>query len=66
MDNNMINKIWAGMVTTNIHLLQFKIQSNLEKRGVWMAVHQNSFQRKSSKISSITFAILHFFNQIFN
>ena len=28
MDTNMVSKIWAGMSTTNIHLLQFKIQSD--------------------------------------
>ena len=31
MDNIMVSKIWVGMSTTNIHLLQFKIQSHLEK-----------------------------------
>ena len=31
MDNNMVNKIRVGMFTTNIHLLQFKIQSHLQK-----------------------------------
>ena len=46
MDNNVASKIWVGMSTTNIHLLQFKIQSHLQKRGLWMPVHQNSFRRK--------------------
>ena len=31
MDNNMVSKIWVGMSTINIHLLQFKIQSHLQK-----------------------------------
>ena len=30
MDNNILSKIWVGMSTTNIHLLQFKIQSHLQ------------------------------------
>ena len=34
MDNNMVSKIWVGMSTTNINLLQFKIQSHLQKRGL--------------------------------
>ena len=32
MDNNVVSKIWVGMSTTNIHLLQFKIQSHLKKK----------------------------------
>ena len=37
----MVSKIWAGMstTTTNIHFLQFKIQSHLQKQGIWMPVH---------------------------
>ena len=31
MDNNMVSKISFGMCATNIHLLQFKIQSHLQK-----------------------------------
>ena len=34
MDNNMVSKICFGMFTTYTHLLQFKIQSHLEKRGL--------------------------------
>ena len=62
MDNNMVSKIWVGMSATNIHLLQFKIQSHLQKRGLWMMVHQNSLRKgkKTSKISNIKFAILPF------
>ena len=34
MENSMVNKIWAEMcTTTNIHLLQFKILSHLQK--IW-------------------------------
>ena len=36
----MVSKIWAEMFTTDIHLLQFQIQSHLQKRGLWMLVHQ--------------------------
>ena len=64
MDNNMVSKIWVGISTTNIYLLQLKIQSHLQKRVLWMPVHQNSFRKKKiSKISNITFAILHFSHQ---
>ena len=31
MDNNMVSKIWVWMFTTDIHILQFKIQSQLQK-----------------------------------
>ena len=33
MDNNMVSKILVGMSTTKVHLLQFKIQSRLQKIG---------------------------------
>ena len=33
MNNNMVSKILVGM-STNIHLLKFKIQSHLQKRGL--------------------------------
>ena len=59
----MVGKIWVEMSATNINLLQSKIQSHLEKRGLWMPVHQNSFWKKPSKISNITFAILPFSHQ---
>ena len=32
----------------NIHLLQFKIQSHLQKRGLWKPVYQNSYRRGGS------------------
>ena len=38
MDNIIVSKIWVGMSTTNINLLQFKIQSHLQTRGLWMPV----------------------------
>ena len=63
VDNNMVRKIWFGMSITNIHLLQFKIKGHLQKRGLWMPVHQNSFRRKPSKISNIKFTILSFSHQ---
>ena len=28
MNKNAVSEIWVGMFTTNIHLLQFKIQSH--------------------------------------
>ena len=34
MDNNMVSKIWIGMSATNIYLIQFKVQSHLQKRGL--------------------------------
>ena len=37
MDNNG-EQILAGMSAINIHLLQFKIQSHLQKQGLWMPV----------------------------
>ena len=43
MDNNKVSKIWVRMSSTNIHLLQFKIQSHLQKRGLSMPVHLNSY-----------------------
>ena len=35
MDNNMVSKIWFGMSTTNINVLQF----NYCKERLWMSVH---------------------------
>ena len=39
MGINMVSKIWVGMSTTDIHIRRFKIQSHLQKRGLWMLVH---------------------------
>ena len=50
------------MSATYIHKCQCKIQIHLEKRGLWMPVHQHS-EEKSSKISDNTFAILPFSHQ---
>ena len=63
MDNNMASKIVVGMSATNIHLLQIEIQSHLQKHRLWMPVNQNSYWRKTFKISNIAFAILPFFSQ---
>ena len=50
------------MSTTNIHLLKFKIQSHLQKHKTLNAGTSELIQKeKTSKISNITFAILHFF-----
>ena len=38
MDINIASKIWVGISTTNIYLLQFKIQSYLQN-AVRMQVH---------------------------
>ena len=46
----MVSKICFGMSSTNIHLLQLKSQSHLQKRGLEMQVHQISFRRKNVKI----------------
>ena len=35
----MVSEIWVGMSANNIHLLQFKIQGYLQKRGLWMPVY---------------------------
>ena len=59
----IVSKIWVGMITTNIHLLQFKTQGHFQKRGVWIEEHQNSCQRNTFKISNITFTILPFSNK---
>ena len=48
----MVVKIWIEMSTTNIQLLQFKIQSHLQKHELWMPVHQKfrtHTEEKSSK-----------------
>ena len=47
----------SRMFTINIHLLQLKVQSHLQKRGLWISVNQNSYRRKPSKISNIIFLI---------
>ena len=55
------------MFTNNIHLLQFKIQGHLQKRGLWMPMYQNSSRRKKSQICAISVAILLFFlSKFFN
>ena len=43
----IISKIWVGMSTTSIDLLQFKIQSHLQNRRLWMLVHHNSYPRNT-------------------
>ena len=47
-NNNMVSKIWVGMSTTTIHWLQFKIQSHLQKRRLWMRVHHSLIPKKNS------------------
>ena len=47
MGKKIVRKISVGMYNTNIHLLQIEILSHLEKHGLLMPVHQNSFQRKN-------------------
>ena len=38
--NNTVSKIWVGMSTTIVHLLEFKFQSHLQKRRLWISLHQ--------------------------
>ena len=50
----MVSKIWVGYTTTNIHLLQFKIESHLQNLRHWMLVRQHSFWReKRQKCSTL-------------
>ena len=51
--NNMVSKIWVIISTTNVHLLQFKIESNLQKRRLWMPVHQNLLRRKGQPLLTL-------------
>ena len=60
MDNNMVGKIWVEMSTTNIHLLQFKIQNHLQKWDFECQNVRSHSKENPSKISNITFAILPF------
>ena len=51
----MVSKILLGMsTTTNIHFLQFKIQSHLQKRGI------RTHTEEKPKHFNITFAIVPF------
>ena len=43
----MVSKIWDGMSTTNIHLLQFKLQSHMQKQQ--QQQQQQQQQRKNKK-----------------
>ena len=52
MENILVGKILAKMSTTNIHLLQFKIQGHLQKHRLWIMVYE------LIPIFNITFAIL--------
>ena len=52
MNNNMVSNIRVGMCTTNIDLLQFKIQKSLTKTRTLELISE-----KPSKISNITFTI---------
>ena len=51
----MVSKIWVGISTTNIHSLQFKIQSQLQKRVLCMPIHQNLIPKKNR----LKFSTLH-------
>ena len=44
MNNNIVSKIWVGMASINIHLLQFEIQSHLQKNADFDPVHQNQYR----------------------
>ena len=60
MDNNMVSKIWFRMCTANIHLLQFKTQSLLQKQEILNSGTSEPIplKRKEKKKSNITFANL--------
>ena len=62
MDPIMASKIRVGM-STNIYLLQFKIQGHLQKWGLWMLVYQMSFPRKKSKTCTISVTFCSFPHQ---
>ena len=49
----------------NNNLLQFKIQGHLQKHGLKISVHQNSYRRRPSKVFNIKFGTLPFFIKIF-
>ena len=51
------------MSINNIHLIQFKIQGHLTKRGLSMPVYQNSFRRKESNICTNSDTICFCFSQ---
>ena len=63
MDNNMVSKIWVGMPTTNIHLLQFKIQSHCKNADFECQYIRTHTEENPSEISNITVTILPFFLQ---
>ena len=56
----MVNKIWVGMSTTNILLLQFKSQSHLQNGDYKCRYSRTHSKEKASEIFNITFAILSF------
>ena len=64
MDNSMVSKFLVGMSTTNIHLLQFKIQSHLQE--TWTLNAGTSYlipKKNCQKIFTITFASLPFLHE---
>ena len=51
-----MSKIWIGLSTTNIHLLQFEIQSHLQKcKTLNAGTSELTPKKKLSAISNITF-----------
>ena len=55
VDSIMVSNHWVGICTNNIHLLQFKIQGHLLKRGLRMPVFQNSFRRNFKGLFCLLF-----------
>ena len=61
VDNNMVSKIWVGMATSNIHLLQSKFKVTCKNMDHDLSISEFNTKEKLSKISNITFVILPFF-----
>ena len=60
LDNNMVSKILMGMSSTNIHLLQYKIQSHFENVDFECRNIRTQSEETPSKICNITFTVLTF------
>ena len=61
MDNNYGEQNLAGMSTTNYSFTPIQNSKSLQKRGIWMPVHQNL--ENGLKFLTNTFAILPFFHK---
>ena len=61
MDPIVVSKIWVGMSTNNIDLLQFKSQGHLQNEDFECRSIEPHFEETKSKIFAISVAISHFF-----